>query len=224
MRMTAGWVLAALLVAGGAFCAEPGNGGDLDRPLFELPTDTKSGDAPNIVQNGGNAHSELEAKAGAGDAEAQYRLGMACLRGDGRNADETAGVRWLQSAAALNHQQAEVQLGRMYREGNGLEKNYVSAIRLLNKAAEAGSSEAQIELGMMYYTGKGVYKDAVSAYLFLALASSTIMASPPDVWADARNALAALEAGLDPDAKGIAAERLDVEREKILAATMRRHP
>lgn len=216
--------MAALLAAGGAFCAEPGNGVDLDRPLFELPSDTKSGDAPIGGQNNGNADSELETKAGAGDAEAQYRLGMACLRGDGRDADEAAGVRWLKSAAAQNHQPAEVQLGRMYREGNGLEKNYISAIRLLKKAAEAGSSEAQIELGMMYYAGKGVYKDAVTAYVFLSLASPTLMVSPPEAWADARNALEALETSLGPDAKGIAAERLDIEREKILTDTMRRHP
>ncbi len=188
MRMMAGMVMAAVLVAGGAFCEGLETGIELERPLFELPSDTKPEESGNAAQGGGAAVSELEAKAEAGDAEAQCRLGIAWLRGDGR------------------------------------EKNYISAVRLLRKAAEAGSSEAQIELGMMYYAGKGVYKDSISAYVFLSLASSTIMVAPPDVWTDARHALGALDTSLSPEAKGIAAERLDVEREKILAGAMRRHP
>lgn len=225
MRIATGVLVGMLLMTGGTLHAESTDAVDAESPLVVLPSDAADGGNMRKEQKKERVTSALKKKAPVEDGEAQYQMGMACLRGIGRERDEAAAVRWLQAAAVRNHLGAEIQLGRMYRDGIGLKRNYIVALRFLKKAAEAGDSEAQIELGMMYYNGKGVYKDAVEAFVFLSLASSMIMtAVSPDVRAETINALSQLRTRLTVEERRNATERMAVEREKILLGMMRRHP
>lgn len=95
--------------------------------------------------------------AEAGDLDARYHLGNACLRGEGTPKSDAEAVGWFQEAAAFGHKEALYTLGMMYKEGrHGLEQSYADAARCLLKAAEQGYREAQFEMALLYLTGQGV--------------------------------------------------------------------
>lgn len=111
-------------------------------------------------------------RARAGDAEAQYRIGLMARFGWGVERDPAAAARWLQQAAAQNHPQAQAELGTMYRLGRGVPENPQEAARLLTAAAHAGVGIAQLSIGRMYRDGIGVARDLVEAYAWFSAAGS----------------------------------------------------
>jgi TPR repeat protein len=111
-------------------------------------------------------------RARAGDAEAQYRMGLMARFGWGTERDPAAAVRWLQQAAAQGHPQAQAELGTMYRLGRGVPENHAEAARLLTAAAHAGVGIAQLSIGRMYRDGIGVGRDLVEAYAWFSAAGS----------------------------------------------------
>ena len=90
-----------------------------------------------------------------GDAEAQYRLGMQYLRGEGRPKDESWAQIWLEKAAGQGHAAAQEALealtGPRAQEGGRLSK--------LSQAAEQGDAEAQYGLGMTLLYGAKADRD-----------------------------------------------------------------
>jgi TPR repeat protein len=109
-------------------------------------------------------------RAAAGDAEAQYRMGMMARFGWGMEKDTTAAVRWLGEAARQNHPQAQAELGTMYRLGRGVPEDPKKAAQLLTAAAGAGIGIAQLSIGRMYRDGVGVDRDLVEAYAWFSAA------------------------------------------------------
>ena len=100
--------------------------------------------------------------AAAGDAEAQYELGMLFI-GNGSHKDA---IQWLQKAADSGNIESKYELGKLYYKGSetterDLEKAYV----LLKEAATADNTEAQFLLGCIYFGaevgGKPDYPQAV---------------------------------------------------------------
>lgn len=94
-------------------------------------------------------------KAEAGDAEAQYEVGMEYLR----RQDAPSSVIWWQKAADQGHPVALRELASLYEAGFGVEKDPDKAAELLAKAAELGDAEAQFQLGWLYYDGEVLAKD-----------------------------------------------------------------
>ena len=109
-------------------------------------------------------------RASAGEAEAQYRLGLMARFGWGVDKDPAAAARWLRQAAEGNHPQAQAELGTMYRLGRGVPENPKEAARWLTAAAQAGVGIAQLSIGRMYRDGIGVERDAVEAYAWFSAA------------------------------------------------------
>jgi len=109
-------------------------------------------------------------RATAGDAEAQYRMGMMARFGWGLDKDTAVAVRWLSEAAKQNHPQAEAELGTMYRLGRGVPADPKRAAQLLTAAAAAGVGIAQLSIGRMYRDGVGVDRDLVEAYAWFTVA------------------------------------------------------
>ncbi len=109
-------------------------------------------------------------RAAAGDAEAQYRMGMMARFGWGMDKDPAAAVRWLRQAADQNHPQAQAELGAMYRLGRGVPEDPQEAARLLTAAATAGVGIAQLSIGRMYRDGVGVNRDLIEAYAWFSAA------------------------------------------------------
>lgn len=115
--------------------------------------------------------SELRAKAEAGDALAQFYLGIRYLDGQGVVKDEVESAKWFRKAAEQGFARAQHNLGVSYASGQGVVKNEVEAVKWYRKAAEQGIAEAQFNLGVFYATGRGVAKDQVEAYAWFNLAA-----------------------------------------------------
>ena len=100
--------------------------------------------------------ADLRARAEAGDAEAQYNLGMMYGNGRGVPQDDIEAVAWFRLAAEQGHAPAQNNLGVMYSEGEGVPQDDAEAVAWFHRAAEAGEASAQYNLGVMYYNGRGV--------------------------------------------------------------------
>jgi len=86
--------------------------------------------------------TELIAKAKAGDAEMQFKLGMMYEVGDGVTQNYIEAVKWYLMAAELAYVQAQLQLGLMYDLGRGIPQNYVLAHMWYNIAGITSSAKA----------------------------------------------------------------------------------
>lgn len=75
--------------------------------------------------------SDLTKKAGGGDADAMYELGMAYANGDGVAADDTKAVNWLEKAAKKGHDEAMAEVGLLIYEGIGTKADRVKACSYL---------------------------------------------------------------------------------------------
>lgn len=125
--------------------------------------------------------------AEAGDATAQFYLGIMRLRGYGDTVDPAAARRWLQQACAQGHAVAQFQLGEIYRQGIGGVADPATAAQWYTRAAEAGWFGAQMALAALYAAGDGVPHDPVAALTWYDIAAEMGL----DPYNGARDALAA---------------------------------
>ncbi|MBI5427493.1 MAG: sel1 repeat family protein [Nitrospinae bacterium] len=104
--------------------------------------------------------SDLRKKAGQGDADAQYDLGVMYNIGRGVNRDYVEAARWFRKAAGQGHAGAQSYLGYLYEHGyEGVTQDNAEAARWYRKAAEQGHADAQYYLGDIYEVGRGVTRD-----------------------------------------------------------------
>lgn len=109
-------------------------------------------------------------RAYAGDAEAQYRLGLMHRFGWGVDKDIELAVRFLGTAAEKQHVGALAELGTMYRLGRGVPEDPARALDLLTRAAARGHGIAQLAVGRMHRDGTGTARDLVQAWAWFTLA------------------------------------------------------
>ena len=134
--------------------------------------------------------ADLRARAEAGDATAQWDLGL--MYGTGRkgthmirhavciaiaalslsalgspvqaqdkpSAQELADLR---ARAEAGDTEAQYNLGLRYATGKGVQQDDAEAVAWYHQAAEQGHAKAQTRLGVMYDTGKGVPHDDAEA-------------------------------------------------------------
>jgi len=114
----------------------------------------------------GKARAKQLAKAAqAGDAEAQFQLGVMNFTANGVEKDGPAALRWLTRSAESGHLQAQNCVGSILRNGvGGLPVDKAEAAGWFRKAAERGEAEAQYNLGEMYEEADGVEKDEEEAF------------------------------------------------------------
>ena len=96
--------------------------------------------------------SRLRKPAGEGDAEAQFQLGLAYLKGDGVKKDYKLALNWIRKAVAQEHVKAQGILGVMYELGYGVPKNIGEAKKWYLKSAEHGNPDAEFYLGNLYFS------------------------------------------------------------------------
>ena len=95
-----------------------------------------------------NDIAALQAKANAGDAEAQFELGVDYRWGLGVKRDEAEAMRWYRKAADQGLAKAQYNLAIAYDGGIGVKEDTTEAVRWYRKAAEQGHLKAQFDLGM----------------------------------------------------------------------------
>lgn len=118
------------------------------------------------------AYQLAQIAAQAGDANAQYVLGMQLRRGLGVARNDAEAARWLASAAEQNHADATNELAAMHRLGEGVSRDDRRAFALSMKAAELGDATALYDIGQAYRQGAGVTKDMLRARYWLERADA----------------------------------------------------
>ena len=96
------------------------------------------------------AVEQFHRKAEAGEAQAQYTVGMLYRQGDGLVKDAEEAVKWLQKAADQGHPKAQCKLGVMYGKGEGVAQDRKQAMEWFKKASAAGYLEAQLILDKLH--------------------------------------------------------------------------
>lgn len=124
----------------------------------KTPPASPNANAPTVMTK-----AELETKAAAGDASAQFELGALYHDGTGAEKDFTKAFEWFDKAAAQGEVRAQFNLGVMYYMGEGRKQDYAKAKEWFQRAADKGNARAQFNLGVMYYQGEGEAKDFAKA-------------------------------------------------------------
>ncbi len=95
------------------------------------------------------------AKANAGEANAQYLLGLCLETGQGIEQSIAKSLEWMAKAAKQGHSLAQYKLGMSHAFGVGLPQNFSEALIWYQRAAEQGLSDAQYMMGMSLQHGLG---------------------------------------------------------------------
>ena len=98
--------------------------------------------ADDTLNVGEVAQKEMLQLAEAGDADAQFSLGVMYEQGKGIRQDYTEAVRWYRKAAEQGYAEAQYNLGVMYAEGQGVRQDEAEAVKWYRKAAELGLAAA----------------------------------------------------------------------------------
>lgn len=142
----------------------------LAAPAFSLPDDSPAAEPgsahdPNVLVLNASQMQALEARAQAGEANAQYILGAAYRKGGPLLEKKPAAtVRWWHMAAEQGNVKAQNGLGYMYQNGEGVARDYVQAAKWYRTAAEQGDAVAENNLGNLYFAGKGVHRSYSNAF------------------------------------------------------------
>ena len=115
----------------------------------------------------------LQASAGNGNADAQFKLAQAYDTGTGTPKNEGDAVKWYLASAKAGNRYAQHVAGTLYTDGRGVIADASEAVKYWRLAAAQGVSESQGSLGAMYYSGQGVPKDLTRAYMWLDVAASS---------------------------------------------------
>jgi uncharacterized protein len=101
----------------------------------------------------------LQQRAEAGDAAAQFELGVRYHEGQGVPQSYTEAIRWFKLSADQGNPDAEFNLGVMYEKGRGVTPNYEEAMQWYQKAAAQDYAPAEYNLGVMFDKARGVPLD-----------------------------------------------------------------
>jgi TPR repeat protein len=77
-----------------------------------------------------------------GNSDAQYKLGLLYLTGNGALQDFAEAAKWLKLAAEQGYALAQYELGLIYRTGHGVAVDQIQSYVWLNLAAAAGIQQA----------------------------------------------------------------------------------
>ena len=113
--------------------------------------------------------------AEAGNASAQYNLGLSYYKGTGIAVDKREAVKWFKLAAEAGYADAQFVLAYCYKQGDGVDADLSEAFKWYKRAAETGSINAQTVLGWCYQFGDGVainMKEAVKWFTQAAKAGN----------------------------------------------------
>jgi TPR repeat protein len=118
-----------------------------------------------------------ETRAGLGDAEAQFSLGVKFAR-DGATQDYPQAVQWYLKAADQSHSLAQFNLAIMYAAGQGVARDQVKSMGWMQKAANLGDAGAQYRVGMKHHRAslegppEAALESRILAYKWLELAAT----------------------------------------------------
>lgn len=92
--------------------------------------------------------TDLRKHADAGDAHAQFELGVHYGAGVGKDPDFTEAASWYRRAADQDHPLAQFNLGIMAARGQGMAPDDLASAGWMLKAAQGGDAGGQYHLGV----------------------------------------------------------------------------
>lgn len=120
-------------------------------------------------------YNDFIGPAKAGDAKAQYYIGLFYEQGRDVPQDEKQAITWYLKAAENGHVKAQERMADRYFRGKGVVKDYKKAVYWWKKAVDI-NDEAEHSLFMLakcYENGLGVQKDFLQAVLYYQRAIDT---------------------------------------------------
>ena len=117
------------------------------------------------------AAEQLEQLADAGDAHAQYIIGMAYRDGGLLIPDTVKAQKFLKHAAEQDLDAAQYALGKLYLSDDADIHDSAKGIYWLKRSADNGNDFAAYRLGKEYLSGKNTVKDAETAVSYLRQAA-----------------------------------------------------
>ena len=129
-----------------------------------------------------------ETRAGHGDAEAQFSLGLQFAR-EGATQDYAQAAHWYLKAADQSHSLAQFNLGIMYGVGQGVPRDEAKSIGWMQKAADRGDAGAQYNIGMKLHRASldglpdAAPETRIQAYKWLQLAAAQGYRGSEQAWA-----------------------------------------
>lgn len=109
----------------------------------------------------------LTPRAEAGEAQAQFLLGMRQLQGRGTKRDLVSAARWLGKAADQGHEQAQEVLTQVLDARFAKPGDVKALVKIYKERAETGDAVASTKLGLIYRDGIGVSTDDAKALRWL---------------------------------------------------------
>ena len=94
------------------------------------------------------AVAETHARAGQGDADAQYELGIMYAEGRGVPQNDAVAFAWYRQAAEAGVAAAQFNVGLMYSAGRGVPRDEAEAVTWYQQAAAQGLAEEAIDAGL----------------------------------------------------------------------------
>lgn len=118
-----------------------------------------------VFSSSGFAQSvdDLRAAAQSGEADAQFKLGLAYDSGDGVLPNIETALEWYTKAAEQGHAEAHYYIALTYDFGDRVIEDNVAAVRSYTSAANLDWGPAQSALGLCYENGNGVPADVAKA-------------------------------------------------------------
>ena len=129
-----------------------------------------------------------ESRAGLGDAEAQFNLGVR-FAGEGAAQDYAQAAHWYRKAADQSHSLAQFNLAIMYAAGQGVPQDEAQSRVWMQKAADRGDAGAQYNIGMKLHRAsveglpEAAPESRIQAYKWLQLAAAQGYRSSEAAWA-----------------------------------------
>ncbi|WP_122519507.1 peptidoglycan-binding protein [Pannonibacter phragmitetus] len=105
----------------------------------------------------------LRSAAAAGNAAAEFQIGVHYTEGKGATPDLAEAARWYERAAAKGLAPAQYRLASLYEKGRGVPRDITKARDLYLKAAEAGNAKAMHNLAVIYAEGAEAQPDMAAA-------------------------------------------------------------
>jgi len=133
-----------------------------------LPAGTAAGIEAYRSKDYQRAFEEWKLSAGAGDAEAQFDLGVLYAQGLGVPRDLSEAARWYRKAALQGYAEARFAMGRMYSQGWGAPRDEADALRRFQSATVV-DPEGRIEWPEI--KGSGMRQDLRQAAYWYGLAA-----------------------------------------------------
>ena len=167
----------------GDACWEKAALDDDSNPVVRARRDFSTSNVPTTPED----VAKLKVQAASGDADAEWKLGVAYGFGARIPRDDNQSVVWFRRSADQGNPIGELAVGMMC-----VDEDPATAAVWLLKSAEQGDPDAQYSLGALYEAGKGVPQDFKEAYFWLSLASSGKTEFDANKVTAARDSVAAL--------------------------------